>query len=106
MANTSKNKGDKGEVEFVKLMGGERTYHQPEKKGETNRKSDIVNVPYIGKGEIKRRKDSWKQLYDWIDGNDFVAFRSDRKKWIVAIRADDLKLILEEMDELKRAANK
>jgi len=33
---------------------------------------------------------------------DFLAIRDDRKPMLIVMRADDLKLILDEMDELKR----
>ena len=64
---------------------------------------DVVNVPYIGKGEIKRRARGFKTIYDWLAGNDFLAVRADRKKWLVVMPMDDLKLLLDEMDELKAA---
>lgn len=94
-----KLKGDRGEREFKALMGGDRTFWQP---GQEETQGDLVNVPYIGKGEVKRRKNDFKRLYDWIEGNDFVAVRADRKGWLVCIRAEDLKRLTEEMDGLKR----
>ena len=95
-----KAKGDSGEREFAKLMGGERTFWQPGNKG-SEVKGDVVNVPYLGRGEVKRRKD-FKTLYGWLADNDFLAIRGDRKKWLVVLPAVDLKLMIEEMDELKR----
>lgn len=94
----SKIKGDQGEREICKLFGGQRTYWQPGRKT----RPDTVDVPYLGKGEVKRRADGFKQLYKWLADNDFLAIRADRKDWLVVLKAEDLKLLLDEMDELKR----
>ena len=93
-----KRKGDAGEVEFCKLYGGQRTFWQPGKA----KTPDIINLEYLGKGEIKRRARGFKTIYDWLASNDFLAMRADRKPWLVCMKMDDLKLILEEMDELKK----
>ena len=104
---SAKVKGDKGEREFCKLMGGDRTYWQP---GNERTQGDTYDVPYLGRGEIKRRK-HFKTLYGWLADNDFLAMRADQEKpgqpappWLVVMRAGDLKLLLNEMDELKRGA--
>lgn len=94
-------KGQQGEREFIQKYGGQRTYWQPENDGEKVR-GDVIDVPYLGRGEIKRRKAGFKQIYEWLADNDFLAFRSDREPWLVVLRADDLKLITDELDEIKR----
>lgn len=99
-----KRKGDEGEREFKRLMGGERTFWQPENSKDKSH-GDLINVPYIGRGEIKRRKGGWLQIYHWIENNDFLGIRADRKEWLVVMRAEDLKLILQEIDELKKNQN-
>jgi hypothetical protein len=105
-----KRKGDAGEREFAKLMGGERTYWQPGNTDE-EKKGDLFNVPHLGRGEVKRRK-SFKTLYNWLGDNDFLALREDSQRfkkkppWLVVMRAQDLKLIIDEIDELKRGALK
>jgi hypothetical protein len=93
-----KRKGDDFEREICKLLGGERTYWQPGQE----QKPDAVDVPYLGRGECKRRASGFKQLYDWLGNNDFLAIRSDRKPALVVIRAKDLKLLQDELNELKR----
>lgn len=93
-----KRKGDNGEREFCRLMGGERSFWQPNGGEE---RADVINVPYLGAGEVKRRKDGFRQLYAWLQGRDFVAVRADRKEWLVVMRAADVKLLCEQMDELK-----
>ena len=96
----SRRKGYEGERGFVKTYGGERMPLSGAQGGSFT--GDVVSVPYIGKGEIKRRADGFKQLYNWLADNDFLAVRADRKPWLVCMKMDDLKLLLDEMDELKR----
>ncbi len=93
-----KLKGDRGEREFCKLYGGQRTYWQPGK----GKEPDTVDVPYLGRGEIKWRGRGFQSLYNWLAENDFLAMRADRKDWLVCMKMDDLKLLLDEMDEFKR----
>ena len=97
----SRRKGYEGEREFVNLYGGERMPLSGAQGGSFT--GDVVNVPYIGKGEIKRRARGFKTLYGWLADNDFLAMRADRKPWLVCLKMDDLKLLLDEMDELKAA---
>ncbi|MHB8280769.1 MAG: hypothetical protein ACYDIA_24465 [Candidatus Humimicrobiaceae bacterium] len=100
MPHPSKTKGDNGEREICKMFNGERTYWQP---GEKTQGDVKMNLPYIGQAEVKRRKKTgFKQLYDWLEGNDALFIRSDYHKWLVVMPAEDLKLIVEENDELKR----
>ena len=94
-----KRKGDQGEREICKLLSGNRTYWQPGQET----KPDLIDVPYLGRGEVKRRRDGWKQLYAWLADNDFLAVRADHKEWLVILRAKDLKLLLDELDELNGA---
>lgn len=98
-----KKKGDAFERSVIKLLGGERTFWQPERG---DKRGDIYTVPYLGQGECKIRKAGFKQIYDWLANNDFLAIRADRKPALVIIRAEDLKLLLDEMDELKRKINR
>lgn len=99
-----KNKGDRLERDFVKRFGGERTFWQPEQGDE--KRGDILNAPYIGRVECKARAYGFTRIYKWLEPVDALYIREDRQKPLVVMRADDLRLILEEMDELKRAANK
>lgn len=98
---SSKVKGDGGEREIVKMFpGSERTFWQPEnEKGKA--RGDVLNVPYLGRVEVKRRKD-FKTLYGWLADNGGLFIRGDRKKWLAIMPAEDLKLIIDELDELKR----
>ena len=95
-----KIKGDKFELEVCRLLNGDRTFWQP---GQTPT-PDIINVPYLGKGECKRRAAGFKRLYGWLADNDFLAVRDDRKPMLIVLKAQDLKLILDELDEIKKQA--
>ena len=96
----SRRKGYEGEREFVNTYGGERMPLSGAQGGSFT--GDVVGLPYLGRGEIKRRARGFKTIYDWLASNDFLAMRADRKPWLVCMKMDDLKLILEEMDELKK----
>jgi hypothetical protein len=98
-----KSKGDRAEREVIKLFGGERTFWQPE-QGE--QRGDIINMPYLGRCEVKIRYDGFKQLYKWLADNGGLFVRADRKPWLVVMPAKDLKAITDELDELKRRALK
>ena len=95
-----KTKGDEFEREVCKLFGGSRTFWQPGQKSQP----DAIDVPYLGIGESKLREKGFTRLYTWLGENDFLAIRDDRRPMLVVMRAADLKLILEEMDELKKKA--
>jgi hypothetical protein len=92
-----KRKGDEFEREICRLLNAERTYWQPGQE----KKPDCINAPYLGAGECKRRRNSFSRLYKWLENVDFLAIRDDRKPALIVMRAKDIKLILEEMDELK-----
>lgn len=95
----SRGKGSRGEREIVKLMGGERVPLSGAAGGSFS--GDVINIPYIGVAEVKRRRDGFRQLYSWLGENDALFLRADRREWLVCIRAKDLRLLLDEMDELK-----
>lgn len=82
-------------------MGGERVPLSGAAGGSFT--GDVTNVPYIGTVEVKRRRDGFKQLYGWLANNDALAVRADHKEWLVILRAKDVKLLCEELDELKGA---
>jgi hypothetical protein len=88
-----KTKGDGAEREFIAKFGGERTFWQPE---QTDKRGDVKGVPHLGTGEIKRRGDAWKELYKWLEPDEvkFLAMRSDRKRWLIVMDAEELFEIL------------
>lgn len=83
----SKLKGDRAEREVVELYGGSRTFFQPEKDSQ---RGDVIGIPGIGRAEVKIRKDGFKQLYKWLDDNNALFVRADRKEWLVVMSAGEL----------------
>jgi hypothetical protein len=77
-----RRKGDSGEREFARLVGGRRV---PLSGSAGGTYSGDVDWPGVGRGEVKRRKDGFKQLYAWLEGRDFLALRSDRQGWLVVL---------------------
>jgi hypothetical protein len=48
-------------------------------------------------GEVKVRANGFKQIYNWLAENDFLAIRSDRKPFLVVIQLDEfIKLLKKE----------
>lgn len=50
----------------------------------------LTPIPALGvvwRTEVKRRKDSWRELYAWLEreGRDMLALRADRKQWLVVL---------------------
>ena len=97
MGRASRDKGMRGEREFAELVGGKRIPLSGAQKGFEN---DVLVPTPIGtiRAEVKRRKSGFSTLYSWLEDDrgrpDIVAFRADRKPWIVAMQLDVfLKLI-------------
>jgi hypothetical protein len=82
----SKRKGSGGEREFADLTSGKRVPLSGALGGEYT--NDVV-LPNGWRVEVKRRKEMEKTLYSWIlderEKPDAVAFRADRKPWVVCM---------------------
>ena len=102
MGKASRDKGARAEREIAKLLGGERVPLSGAAGGSYT--GDVI-APHLGRGEVKIRARGFKQLYGWLDGNDFLAIRADRKDWLVIMPLADVKLLIDELDELKRGLN-
>ena len=94
---TSRNKGQRAEREFAALVGGKRIPLSGAQEGFEN---DVIIETGIGilRAEVKRRKGGFGTLYGWLEDErerpDIVAFRSDRKPWLVTMTLETfLKLI-------------
>jgi len=92
-----KRKGYEGEREFAQLVKGQRV---PLSGSAGKEFSGDVEWPGVGRGEIKRRKDGFKQLYTWLNSRDFLALRADRKKWLVVMTLDKLLDLLKTQKEM------
>ena len=97
MGRASRDKGMRGEREFAELVGGKRI---PLSGAQNGFENDVEVPTPIGtiRAEVKRRKSGFSTLYGWLEDErerpDIVAFRADRKPWLVAMTLDVfLKLI-------------
>ncbi|MED5042506.1 hypothetical protein P9848_11160 [Geobacillus stearothermophilus] len=90
----SKRKGYEGEREFVSLIPGSKRVPLSGSIGGEH--SNDVILPNGWRVEVKRRKSGMKQLYDWLEQSnpDMVAFRADRKEWIICMTLDKLKELM------------
>jgi len=89
----SKRKGSRTEREFAKLIGGERIPLSGAAGGSYT--GDVKGLGLLW--ECKVRKDGFKQLYKWLEGDvDALAVKADRKEWLVVLPAEKLLKILSE----------
>lgn len=88
-SSRSKRKGSAGEREFADLIGGKRVPLSGALGGEY---SNDVTAPNGWSIEVKRRADGFKTIYDWVlderENPDAVAFRADRKPWLIVMHVD------------------
>ena len=80
MGRKSRNKGARAEREFAKLTGGRRV---PLSGAAEGFPGDVQAKGLLW--EVKRRKQAWGQLYEWLEGVDALAIRADHKDWLVVI---------------------
>ena len=83
----SKQKGNRREREFAKLINGLRIPLSGAQEGFEN------DVQGLGlRWEVKSRKKGFKTLYDWIlderEKPDALAIKADRKPWLVVMELD------------------
>lgn len=85
-----KRKGSRIEREIVNHLKGKGI---PAKRvplsGSTDGfKGDII-IDGSLKCEVKARKDGFKQIYKWLEGNDYLFLKADRKKVLVVMDIDE-----------------
>ena len=97
MGRANRDKGMRGEREFAELVSGRRIPLSGAQEGFEN---DVLVPTHAGelRAEVKRRKSGFTTLYGWLEDErerpDIVAFRADRKPWLVAMTVETfLKLI-------------
>ena len=98
MGKSQRDKGARAEREFAKLTNGKRVPLSGAMEGYGN---DVI--AYGLEFEVKRKKNGFKQLYDWIEDTrenpDAVALRTDGKQWVVC-------MTLTKFDELMKERGK
>lgn len=86
MGRSQKQKGNRREREFAKLIGGMRIPLSGAAKHVG--KEHTGDVDGLGlRWEVKARKDGFKTIYKWLeqDGVDALALKADRKEWLVVL---------------------
>lgn len=89
MGRSQKEKGNRREREFAKLIDGVRV----PLSGAAKHAGDEHTGDVEGLGlrwEVKARKDGFKTLYGWLEEEavDALALKADRKGWLVVIPID------------------
>jgi hypothetical protein len=89
----SRDKGQRGEREFAKLIGGLRVPLSGAQEGYGN---DVIGLGL--EWEVKRRKSGFKTLYEWVEDErekpDAVALRTDNNQWLVCMTLDKFKELM------------
>jgi hypothetical protein len=89
----SRDKGNRVERAIVRLLqdhglAGERV---PLSGAARGRFGGDISVPVLGRdlrGEAKCRGNGFNRLYDWLEGQDFLVLRADRKPLLVVVPLD------------------
>ena len=92
MGRASRNKGNRREREFAKLIDGQRVPLSGAQKGYEN---DVVGFGMHW--EVKARKHGFKEIYGWLEGEgnpDALALKADRKPWLVCMTLERFKELM------------
>jgi hypothetical protein len=86
----SREKGNRGERAVVRFLQdrGFAAERVPLSGSARGRFGGDVSIPLLGadrRVEVKCRGDGFRQLYDWLEGHDFLIVRADRREPLVVI---------------------
>lgn len=100
MGRSQKLKGNRRELEFAKIIGGQRIpLSGAAKHAGRAHTGDVTGLGL--RFECKARKDGFKTIYRWLeeDGIDALALKADRKDWLVVVPIERfLQLIGKDLD--------
>ena len=105
MGKKSRRKGYRGEYQLVKkLREAELDAKRVPLSGQTEyAKGDVVVEGLVG--EVKLRKDGFRQIYKWLENRDILFAKADRKEYLSIMRLETLIKILggenNAMDEIQ-----
>jgi Holliday junction resolvase len=88
MGKMQRAKGARGERELVNLLIGAGHKARRTAPLQTFKQNDMPDVLAEIEGkevsfEVKLRKDSFKTIYKFLEGNDFLALKANGEKWLV-----------------------
>ena len=86
----SRDKGNRGERAVVRFLQGRgfAAERVPLSGAARGRFGGDVSIPLLGTDrriEVKCRNNGFRQLYDWLEGHDFLIVRADRRELLVVI---------------------
>jgi Holliday junction resolvase len=86
----SRDKGNRTERAIARLLQGRgfAAERVPLSGAAHGRFGGDVSVPLLGtdrRVEVKCRGNGFRQLYDWLEGHDFLIVRADRREPLVVI---------------------
>src|SRR6516162_8820189 len=86
----SREKGNRGERAVVRFLQehGFAAERVPLSGAARGRFGGDVSIPLLGadrRVEVKCRGSGFRQLYDWLEGHDFLIVRADRREPLVVI---------------------
>lgn len=86
MGRSQKQKGNRREREFARLINGTRIPLSGAAKHAGQEHTGDVDGLGL-RWEVKARKDGFKTIYKWLeqDGVDALALKADRKEWLVVL---------------------
>jgi hypothetical protein len=100
MGARSRNKGKRGEQEVVFLarsygLDARRTWETASSSDPLARRCDVLLAGHPA--QVKVAANGFRGLYAALEGVEMAFLRSDRRGWLVALRADDyLRLLASE----------
>jgi Holliday junction resolvase len=86
----SRDKGNRAERAIVRLLQerGFAAERVPLSGAARGRFGGDVSIRLLGtdrRVEVKCRRNGFRQLYDWLEGHDFLIVRADRRELLVVI---------------------
>jgi len=90
MGRMQKRKGNRVEREIVNYLNknGISAKRVPLSGAAEGFKGDIIIDGSI-RAEVKARKDGFKQIYKWLEGNDYLFLKANRKPVLVVMMIED-----------------
>ncbi len=109
MSARSRRKGANGERELARLarehgLEAERTWHTAQSPNDAERVKDIrIGSDFY---QVQVAADGFGRIYRELEGVRGFFFRSDRREWLIALRAEDFLKMLAELLGEKGAGGK
>ena len=97
MGKMQRNKGSRVEREIVNYLkdNGIPAKRVPLSGAAEGFKGDII-IDGSLRAEVKARKDGFKQIYDWLEGNDYLFIKANRKPVLVVMEIDEFIRLIKE----------